>query len=722
MDNQELSKMFWEDGHQKDILITDGIASVVDGSIKITGNTIAITNTEIHAEKFQLDEAICQENELTFGESVASSISFTFSGNIISLKGMTIHVYMYLDSNPGTLFQLGVYKVDSDVPTADRLSRTVTAYDALYDVVNTDVASWYNKLSYPTTLLAFFKSFMAHFGITVDDHEDLINGNMPVKKTISPESLSGKDVLKACLECFGCFGKIGRNGHFQFVYLLRGIKGLYPRLDLYPSNSLYPRLEMGTTVEKTYYIPPCQYEDYIVADITQLEIRDEDNTAGVLVGTSGNTYVMQGNFLFYQMSKSQKQTYASRIFNKIVGIVYRPFSTDMLGNPMIECGDVIRLKTTHDTVESYVLKRSIRGIQALRDTISADGQQYQSGKVNSISTKLQSIENKTTAEIKTLSDSLGLYVTKEGVVGDLNSKMSSSIVIQPEKIEITSDGSLIITTSQFKLDANGNATFSGNVSGGKLTQTDSSNGKVEIQNGVITSSNTASSQTATINNANVTITNSSTGHSISLNAGGITIMNGSTVALYITPSQAKINGYNIITTQNIGSQSVSYASTANSANYLSSRLDTYDGLSANVDGAATDEALINIGTAYKAVTPRYFNHHEANTGSDRKLKTDIKEMDKKYLDLLDLLKVKNFRFKSDLDNVRCGLIAQEVESALADLNIEDSNLVITNNDDVESYLGVNYVQLLTILIPAYQELKKQHEELISTLKAKGVIE
>lgn len=55
-------------------------------------------------------------------------------------------VRMSLDGHADIPFQFGRYKVDSDTPTADRTCRDVVAYDALYDILNADVAAWYNTV------------------------------------------------------------------------------------------------------------------------------------------------------------------------------------------------------------------------------------------------------------------------------------------------------------------------------------------------------------------------------------------------------------------------------------------------------------------------------------------------------------------------------------------------------------------------------------------------
>lgn len=70
---------------------------------------------------------------------------------------------MVLAGNTANTFQIGRYKVYSDTPEADRTKRDIVAYDALYDMINADVAEWYNTLlsdkDSATTMKAFRNSF-----------------------------------------------------------------------------------------------------------------------------------------------------------------------------------------------------------------------------------------------------------------------------------------------------------------------------------------------------------------------------------------------------------------------------------------------------------------------------------------------------------------------------------------------------------------------------------
>ena len=127
--------------------------------IETDDKLVKITNNELHQQKFELEESLCSENQLKFGSCEASSIKFTVSNIFTSLKDKWINASMVLDNHTDVPFQIGKYKVYSDVPSGDKSYREVTAYDALYDIINTNMAACYNELTFPLTLKEFRNSF-----------------------------------------------------------------------------------------------------------------------------------------------------------------------------------------------------------------------------------------------------------------------------------------------------------------------------------------------------------------------------------------------------------------------------------------------------------------------------------------------------------------------------------------------------------------------------------
>ncbi|MCI9081439.1 MAG: tail fiber domain-containing protein [Lachnospiraceae bacterium] len=267
---------------------------------------------------------------------------------------------------------------------------------------------------------------MNYFGLLEQDIT-LINDDMIVEKTIQVEegieidgeqekvsvikesALSGKDVITAICELSGCFGHIGRNGKFHYIYLEQDIGGVYPSDKLFPDHApahlpqsetghLYPQGPKSQNIDKSNYIE-CHWEDFWTKRITKIQIRQEENDIGVVwpegkIEESDNCYVIENNFLLYGKSTEELKVIAKNIFEKISNIVYRPFDADIKGNPCFEVGDAIRIPTKYDITESYILQRTLKGLQSLRDGIKAEGSEKYAEKVNGVQNSIIQLKGK----------------------------------------------------------------------------------------------------------------------------------------------------------------------------------------------------------------------------------------------------------------------------------------------------------------------------------------
>lgn len=448
MITHEYSTLFGNDSIDKQLVITTD------------NGAVTITNTELHNESFYLEEKICDENNLVFGLAEPSKLEFTVSNVFTDLKNQWLTVTTTLNKNTANSFQIGRYKVYSDIPTADRKKRNVVAYDALYNVLQADVSAWYNSIlpsqNSTTTLKAFRNSFFAHFGIEQEE-VTLVNDNMVVAKTIQPEELSGKTVINAICEINGCFGHIGRNGKFKYVFLEQIKDALYPSHDLYPSEDLYPIKVTGATLTTGLYIPPATYESYVTSKISGLVIRQEEEDIGSQVGSMDNAYVIQDNFLVYGKSANDLDVIGNNVLGVIKDIVYRPFNTKAKGNFCVEVGDFIRLSTKNQRVESYVLQRTITGIQALRDNYTAEGEEKLAKATNSVSRQIQQLKGKANILTRTVDE------TRLEMV-DIEKDLRSEILATAEQISLkvsagevqsminVSIGNITLSASQIRLE------------------------------------------------------------------------------------------------------------------------------------------------------------------------------------------------------------------------------------------------------------------------------
>lgn len=393
MINSSLKEKYWDSATDKQMVIS------------VVGTNQKIDNSMLEIGTFSLEESLCSESELKFGACEANCVKFTARNTAGNIIGKTISIEETIDGDSENPMPYGVFKVASDVPTADRTKRQITAYDAMYDIINTDVKSWYAGLSFPMTLKQFRNSFFAYLGIAQVE-TSLANDSMTVNKTIvatqtddssavtEESAISGKTVVTAICEINGCFGNMNRDGKFEYVFLKAITSALYPAEDLFPSDNLFPS-DANTESMTGHYIT-FDYEDFQSKAITQLEIKTSEDNAGAIVGTSGNNYSITGNFLVSDKTGAELEQIANNLLPIMKQAAYTPIkSCTCVGNPCLTLGEPIRFNTTREIVETYLLQRTLTGVQSKRDSISAQGTQTHSARVNSIRDTIESVERRT---------------------------------------------------------------------------------------------------------------------------------------------------------------------------------------------------------------------------------------------------------------------------------------------------------------------------------------
>lgn len=462
--------------------------SSVDKQLKIVcqdGTILTNKNFSSTSSDFSLSESLCSDSKLSFGKCESACLKIKIANTVNSLKGQTLQVTETLANKDDMPFKIGTYIVDEDTLTSDKKYRNITAYDRLYSVSSINVSEWYNKLFpskqvpliryenvtkewtytgidgkeiteyyeelepityYQTeyesiTLKAFRDSFFKYIGLT-QQTTTLVNDNMKVSKSVDNIDLTAKDVLEAICEINGVFGKMSRDDIFIYVELKSFSRGLFPSKTLYPNKSLFPRkpgnvdtrrLEMGEY--KTLQVGDTNFEQ-----ITKLQIRQSEDDIGYIAGDdTGVSYIIQGNFLTYSSGTDELKTIANNVLSKISKVIFNPVNITLQGNPCVETGDTIRIIDTNNKVYmSYVLQRTLTGIQMLMDSIISEGDQSLA-EVNGIQHDIIKLQGKTNelsrlvegtsstlndyakglkSEISQKTDSLKLSVAKSSAVTD----------------------------------------------------------------------------------------------------------------------------------------------------------------------------------------------------------------------------------------------------------------------------------------------------------------
>lgn len=712
MVNYQYSSLFLKDSVDKQLNIVSD-----DGKINIT-------NTELHQEKFELTESLCSESELTFGACEAGMIKFTVSNVFLPMKGKWLTAKMTLDGHKDKPFQIGRYKVYSDTPTADRTCRDVVAYDALYDILSSDVTDWYNQIlpqkDSKVTLKQFRDSFFNHFGVEQEE-VSLVNDEMIIEKTVEVkasssgssdtaekstigEAISGKEVLFCILEINGCMGNIGRVGKFRYVYLTQEMQGLYPANDLYPADDLYPRNPKSTSISKSQYIS-AQYEDYIVRTIDKLQIREKENDIGAIVGDGGNTYVIEGNFLVYGKETKELNEIGGKTLSKIKGIIYRPFSADCKGNPCFEVGDAVRLTTKYELIETYILKRTLKGIQALRDDLEADGEEYRTSKVNGIQRSILQLKGKSNTLERSIEETKSTIVDVEK---GLQSQITQTASEIRAEVKNTTDGlSSRITQNASSITAEVNrATSAEGTLSSKITQTAESI-TAEVSRATEKEGQLAAAIQVNAEGITSKVSRDSVVSEINQSAEGLKIRAD---LLELRGSVEMTGGYVHIdateSTDNLVELKREGTLVQMGTDGLRSAADTRELTASYSDVTVRDTSANTI--AQMLSSGKGISSYGWESYSDKRLKHGVESLDReKSTALIQSLRPCRFVYNYDQNgHYRHGLIAQEVLAAIGD---EDWAICSENPDpDGNMYYALDKTELIADLIAAVQ---LQHEEI-----------
>lgn len=719
--------------------------------IKFNGGEIS--NSDIFYETMELTESICSDNQITFGNCEASVFKITIANINVPLEGKWITVSTILDDKTDEPFVFGTYKVASFKPTADRSRREIVAYDAIKDILSADMTDWYNGLAFPMSLKKFRDSFFENLGFEQEE-TTLTNDEMVVEKTIESDEISGKYIINAICEINGCFGHVNRNNKFQYLEIALNQFGLYPRNDIYPADDLYPVEPSGRKIANNLWIS-CEYEDYLVEKIDTLQIRQKENDIGVIIGNGENLYVIQDNFLVYGKSGSDLEQIAKNTFNVIKSLSkYRPYSVECLGNPCIEVGDAIRITAKSEIIESYVLQRTIKGIQSLRDTYKADGQKVRSQNLNSTQKSIKQLKGKTNEIVRTVeetrieisdldknlsakiqinanaissevtratnaenslssritqtAESISLEVTRatnaenslssaiQVNANNINLKVSKGSVsseISQEAGQITiKSNRLVVESTQFKLDASGNATFSGTLSAasgsfsGEVTAT-----RGTFDNVTINSSCTVAGQSISGAITNASWQGSSIGDTYLSDISGSKVGSGFSAGNMTAGTVGRPYSYG---GTSIGDTDFSSGATAR----FTSGMYTH---------SITPQAnySYNIGSSGMRYSGVYASklYGTLDSTSSRKQKTNIVDFDiEKSLDIISKTKIVSYNYKTDVADNSERLSVKKRE-------LEDYINLIDGLDEEEKPTKENYEQVINTFNQEIFDIEHERE-------------
>lgn len=401
---------------------------------------------EVYYESMSLDESIFDSDSFEAVGCIASRFAISIRDTGLNLKDKLVTVSMALDGLADSDIPLFYGYVDSVEREAQKKMQKIEAYDALYSVGNTDIAEWYNNLTYPITLVDFRNSLFSYIGLS---HESvsLPNDSIRINKEYTPNTMKAIDAIKSICQINGCFGMMNRQGVFEYRFL-----------------------NTSGQSESVSYYRTIDYKDYVVNPVDQLTIRQRTDDKGITVGTGDNTYIIQGNMFTYNLESSVIFNIATNIYTHLKDIEYIPFEATNNGYPWIEVGKNCILdysvydfdnstpsQSVYKDVSVVAFKRSMSGIQNLQDKYSAEGQELQREFISDLSAEFNILQQTVDNLIKKMSTEITTYRNSSAIT--INAGQSATIA---DLVYEADKGNTVIFHEEADLDVVGIETLENN--------------------------------------------------------------------------------------------------------------------------------------------------------------------------------------------------------------------------------------------------------------------
>ena len=278
--------------------------------------------------------AVNSGQELTIGSACSDSIEAELwcdpGGSLRITEGDVITCYRQATSGART--KIGVFLAEKPTRTK-RSTYKITAYDGM-SRLDADFSAWLyaHQSSFPLSLTAVVNQALALAGVSLASGAALPdNGSYPVQAFYS-DGLTCRQIVSWATEAAACYAHMDADGKLVFARPASG------------STAIAPQKE---TCAVGYFADSLSYEDYTVAAIQKVQIRQSDSDIGVIWPDDAaalNTYAVQGNLLLTTGTEDSLKPVAQAIYNALKGITYTPCNVEIPAGSGIAPGQLVRVR------------------------------------------------------------------------------------------------------------------------------------------------------------------------------------------------------------------------------------------------------------------------------------------------------------------------------------------------------------------------------------------
>ena len=454
------------------------------------------------------------DSDITPGSVCASAVEIEFwvsSDSALSVTQGTVLTYYKVDTELEIETKLGVFTCDKPEKTGANKYK-VTAYDNV-TLLDVDVSDWLNALTFPISIKDFAASLANKCKLELAN-EPRLNKDYQIQK-FTGSGVKARDLMKMVCSASGCFCNADADGKLSFdwykknkdvsISISKSADGRYFYLFDVLDRNLDDNVERAlitskASEESTYEIPyfanQLTFSDFTVKVIDKVQVKQSNDDVGVIYPADAqgtNALVIQGNQLLSATSDEALRPYVKNLYDGLNNITYVPCSNIQTPETLdIKVGDIVTVSDGKRQFETWITSvkhsgnrctfESVGNANRNTTTVVNDTQYNARQKMAEIKTSIDRISTKlseysTTEEMNSAitqsADNITLevsktYATKNSLDGytktnEVRSKFamdSSSVTIDTGRLTFNSN-SIVINSTNFKLDYSGNVTASG---------------------------------------------------------------------------------------------------------------------------------------------------------------------------------------------------------------------------------------------------------------------
>lgn len=294
------------------------------------------TNT---LNKFNFQNITNPNNEITIGNTCASSVTFSIYMPQVSLENKEITIYEGVKvSNEIKYIKLGIFTVSKQTSNGE-----YTSYEA-YDKMYKADMPYSSDLVFPSTDKAILDEICGKLGISLAT-------NIVTAHTINdkPQGYTYREIIGYMAMLQGCNAVINADGNLE----LRWYKDSGYVLD---GHKYY---QQGVTFTTS--------KDFIIQKLTCNNTKSGDKETSTITSGSGATGLSFAN-------PFMTQAVLDEVYKKIGGFQFRPLTVKLVGDWRLEVGDIITVNKGGVDYKVPIMQITHECDGGLMDTVTSIGQ------------------------------------------------------------------------------------------------------------------------------------------------------------------------------------------------------------------------------------------------------------------------------------------------------------------------------------------------------------